>query len=170
MESKCAFQRRSDWRVKPRTLWEETESSGLLSMVKTGKTGCSQKKHMRIILHLDGLRRMLWSTAHWWILSKSDCRQEDWPRRSESDRVISSTYFQRLQPNWVERPTSLIINKKRIGPNLVSWGTPAVIGSHDERMSLIFTACCRLDKKLHIQEIRAGRTPRWINFCTRIVW
>ena len=74
---------------------------------------------MRIILHLDGFRRMLLSTAYWWILSKSDCRQEDWTRRSVSDRVISSTYFQRLQPNWVERPKSLIINKKRIGPSIM---------------------------------------------------
>ena len=50
--------------LNPEPCEKKTEASGLPSMVKTGKTGCSRKKHMRIILHLDGFRRMLLSTAH----------------------------------------------------------------------------------------------------------
>ena len=43
------------------------------------------------------------------------------------------------------------MTKKRIGPNFVPWGTPAVIGSHFEVSSSSLTHFLRFNRKVMIR-------------------
>ena len=47
--------------LNPEPYKKKQNQVALPLMVKTGNTGCLRKKHMHIILHLDGFRRMLLS-------------------------------------------------------------------------------------------------------------
>ena len=49
--------------------------------------------------------------------------------------------------------------RNKIGPSLVPWGTPALIGSQSENASPILTPCLQVERKLMIYGIRHRLTP-----------
>ena len=119
---------------------------------------------MILILHFLGF---CW--AHCEMQLMSFCRDGASPKLVTSDIVTSLTYFQWLERRGERMARSLIIIKKRIGPNLVSWGTPASTGIHSEMESKSLTAWRRPLRKLHIQLINQPLTPRWISLVTKMV-
>ena len=139
-------------------------------MESIGERGIILRGQMVMILHFLGLRFMLFCWAHCEMQLMSFCRDDAFPKLVTSDIVTSSTYFQWLERRgeWIAR--SLIIIKKRIGPNLVPWGTPACTGIHSEMESKSLTAWRRPLRKLHIQLINQPLTPRWISLVTKMVW
>ena len=94
---------------------------GVWTIKPTRKKGCFGKHYM--------LRFMLFCWAHCEMRSMSFCKDDTSPKLETSDIVMSSTYFQWLERRgeWVAR--SLIIIRKRIGPNFVPWGTRHVRAS-----------------------------------------
>jgi hypothetical protein len=59
---------------------------------------------------------------------------------------------------------------KRIGPNLVPFGTPALVESHRDTHCPSLTHWRRFERKLQIQGIIERRTPKSINFVITILW
>ena len=113
---------------------------------------------------------MMFCWAHCEMQSMSFCRDDTSPKLETSDIVTSSTCFQWFERRgeWVAK--SLIVIRKRIGPNLVPWGTPACSGIHSEMRSKSLTAWRRPLRKLQIQLINQPLTPRWISLVTKMVW
>ncbi len=62
------------------------------------------------------------------------------------------------------------MTRKAIGAILVPCGTPALKASKDKMSPFNLTAWVLLDKKLQIQGIMHGLTPKLINLRTRMVW
>ena len=59
------------------------------------------------------------------------------------------------------------MTKKRIGPNFVPWGTPAVIAIQFEVNSPSLMQCLRFDRKLMIHGISNLLTPSSISLLMR---
>ena len=150
-----------DWRVRPRTLWHSTGSSGVPSILRTG--GGSFLAFARFQLHI--LTRCAGSCFIKYRLTS--VLLLSW---TTSENVISSTYFQ--SETFDEKTLRLfIIIIKRICPSFVHSETPAVMGSRCDIIDPIFTACRRpvVDLKLEIQGIMDRPTFKLISFSITIL-
>ena len=58
---------------------------------------------------------------------------------------------------------------KRIGPNFVPWGTPAVIGIQFQVNSSSLTHCLRFDRKLMIHGISDLLTPSSTSLLNKLI-
>ena len=124
----CSFHLRSFWIIKPRTLCDDTDSKAWSPTHKL----------------LD---------AHTPTEVKSDWIMDGSPfRNKHSERETSSTNFQTSDFPELHYK-SLTIIKKRIGPNFVPWGTPALTGNQIEIASPSLTHCLRPDRKFAVQGI-----------------
>ena len=91
-----------------------------------------------------------------WFISDCVVELPYLSRYVTSEMITSSTYFQWLH---VGRTRSIKVPRKSMGPNLVPFGTPALLLAHSETDSPRLTRCLWLDRQLHIHA--------WI--CSRLV-
>ena len=166
----CKSHFRLFWIVKPNTLWDSILSRLMFSTTKVGG-GCSisRRKETIISLHFLGFNFILLVLVQLPITSNSFCSIDTSLVGTISDIVTSSTYFQLLERGDTIFK-SLIIMTKRIGPNLVPCGTPALVESHRDTHCPSLTHWRRFERKLQIQGIIERRTPKSINFVITILW
>ena len=166
----CRSHLRLLWIVTPNTLWTSADSRALVSVVKTdGRWSMTLRKRKVISLHFLELRTILFVAAQVLMLSSSDCKIDTPCAATNSDIVMSSTYFQYEQSGEANFKSFIIITKS-IGPSLVPWGTPARTASQLETVCPSLTHCHRSVRKLQIHGMIERRTPKSISFPITMVW
>jgi hypothetical protein len=139
----CKSHFRLFWIVKPNTLWDYILSSLIFSTTKVGG-GCliSRRKETIISLHFWGFNFILLVLVQSPIASNSFCSIDTSLVGTMSDIVTACAYFQLLERG------DTIFKSKRIGPNLVPCGTPALFGSHRDTHCPSLTHWQRFERKL----------------------
>ena len=136
---------------------------GLSINYRGGNSGVSLRKQIRNSLHFLALNFIKLCKAQELTESRFDCKFEMLLFLRPSDAEISSTNFQ-IFVLWDITSRSLIITKKRIGPSLVPWGTPAFTGNQFEIDSPSLTHCRRFERKSIIHGTNDLLTPRSNSF------
>ena len=163
------FHFKLDWKVRPRTLWYSTRSSGVSSILRNGGGSYACEKFIISFLHLPGFNPHIvircpgvyfikYCLAFSTVVVLNHFRKryiiyvrpvwDFWRRDSE-------VVFHDYKKNWFE---------------LVALGTPAVMWSHCETVDPIFPACRRPVRKLEIQRIMDRLTFKLISFSITISW
>ena len=111
---------------------------------------------------------ILLTVDHWLTLSISCCIVDESISFviTTSETAQSSTYLY-IGNSAVK---SLTITRKKRGPNLVPWGTPALILLHLDLQAPNLTRCCLSWRKLAHQFKSTGGTLSNCSLCNRMLW
>ena len=156
----CRSHLRLLWIVTPNTLWALADSRALVSVVKAdGRWSTTLRKRKVISLHFLESRTILFVAAQVLMLSSSDCKIDTPRAATNSDIVMSSTYFQYEQHEGANFKLLIIVTRS-IGPSLVPWGTPARTGSQLEMVCPSLTHCHWSVRKLQIHGMIEVKLPK----------
>ena len=145
----CTSHFRLFWIVKPNTLWDSILSRLIFSTTKVGawRLLSVSSKGDDLSLHFLAFNFILLVLVQSPIAFNSFCRIDTSLDGTISYIVTSSTYFQLLERRDTIFKSSIIM-RKRIGPNSIPCGTPALVGSHRDTHCPNLTHWRRFERKL----------------------